>query len=156
MSSGGVDIFDSNVWALGLAQAQPDAEQLVKEAKNGTRDVVLNAYLFEEVFQVFQQSYPQQANSLQTAFSQLARNRPNIDCPPHQAVSQMHLQSERDKVKHRFVGEILGVQPKDTPIVYLARRQRLSNPTIHTFDKPFANFNPGQFGLSWLSMKFVP
>lgn len=149
------DIFDSNIWVLGLTQNHHQATRLVKDARQGSREILVDAYIFEEVFQAIDRTHQQKKHQLKTAFANIVHNSQNIVSPSQQTVSKMNLQSVRSEIYIQLIGELLDIQAKDAPIVLLARNYKSYMPTIHTNDRGFGKLTPSNYNLPWLSMNYI-
>lgn len=150
-----VDIFDANVWVLAFTQAHQAAVDLRNEVHNGNREVVVDAYIYQEVLNAFDRSHRPQAGKLKNAFSQFTHHCPYVDGPTQKAVSQMNCSAVSNRFEMQLIGTILDIQPKDAPIVVLAQRHHADDPTIHTHDSGFGQLSPQQHNLSWLSMNYI-
>lgn len=153
-TSQSVDIFDTNVWIQGFAGNIQQADQLITEAANNNRRVAVSAYIVEEFFQATNRAH-NNAGTLQTAFMTLIQAAQNIHSPIHQQVVQMDLSRYKSKNSIQLLAEILDIQPKDAPIVEFAKEYEAHDPTIYTNDRSFAQLNPSNYGLNWLSIQHV-
>jgi predicted nucleic acid-binding protein len=149
------DIFDSNVWIHGITQSHQKAVDLINETKSGQRELVIDAYIFQEVFDAFDRSHQQQKGKLKTIFANVIQNCQYVHGPVHRKVSQMNVARYRGKTSIKLIAELTGVQTKDAPVLLLARKYEDADPTIHTHDRSFAQFSPSNHNMSWLSMNHI-
>jgi len=158
-----VDIFDSNIWIYALTRECDPAEQLVQDVLLGNRTVGMNAYIFEEVIQNLESAdQPRELiDRAQTRFSEVVHGNINIDGPGRESVSKMDLTAARNRTDSQMLGEALGIQPKDVPIVaaaYVYRENFQSQPeqriNIYTTDRPFGQFTPSEY-FAGIEMNYI-
>ncbi|WP_323677228.1 hypothetical protein [Halorubellus sp. PRR65] len=154
-----MDVFDSNIWVLGITEAHPKATALVNGAEVGDRQVVLDAYIFEEVREAFYRSEHVDAADVEQTISNFAVRiaKPQSIVEPDQAaVEEMDLQEIREAPPVNLLGHLLDIQPKDVPVFCLAYRWQHQKPTIYTADESFAELHPPTYGLPDIELEYIP
>lgn len=153
-----MNVFDSNIWVYGITETAPFPTQLVNEAENGRQQVVLNAYIYEEVREAIHRSksVPQrEVEQTVTNFATRIAKAPTINEPAQENVEAMNLDAVRGSPPTQLLGHLLGIQPKDVPILCLAYRWKHRNPTIYTNDSGFAALDPSDYGISDITITHV-
>jgi len=154
-----MDVFDSNIWVLGITEAHPRATALVNEAEAGDRRVALDAYIFEEVREAFHRSDHVDAADVERTISNFAiriAKPPSIVEPDQSAVEEMDIHAVREAPPVNLLGHLLDIQPKDVPVFCLAYRWKHQRPTIYTADESFAKLDPSAYGLPEIALEYVP
>ena len=154
-----MDVFDTNIWVFGITETAPEPVRLLREAENGDRRVVLDAYIYEEVREALNRATSVPARDVEATFENFATrvvNSPYIDGPGYEAVQQMNLGLVRESPEANLLGDALGIQAKDVPILRLAYEWRHREPTIYTNDRSFSQFNPAAYNLPEIAMEYVP
>lgn len=151
-----MDVYDTNVWVCGLTSQVSAAEHLIDEVVQGSRDVVVDAYIFQETLDAFDNSYHSTiANQHQQDFAALVSRNNSINGPTQAAVSRMNVKRVQRNTSVRLISTSFGIQAKDVPILCLAYEYRSTSPTIYTCDGPFSNCNPANHGLPDISIHQV-
>jgi len=159
-------VLDSNIWILALVEASDEHVAVRNQVLNGEDQTVVDAYIYEEVLDGIRRSESVSGADTQAAikdFVNLVRTSEYIDGPSHTAVQSLELPEERAQRENITLGRVLGIQPKDVPIVTLAhacadretRRGSATPVTIITSDRTFAELNPTAHRLP-LSMRYIP
>ncbi|QLC35779.1 hypothetical protein EFA46_016100 (plasmid) [Halarchaeum sp. CBA1220] len=154
-----MDVFDTNIWVFGITETAPEPVRLVEEAESGDRRVVLDAYIFEEVREAFGRSKSVPDSDVEATVENFATrvvNSPYIDGPSTEEVRQMDLGLVRESPETNLLGDAIGIQAKDVPILRLAYEWRHRDPTIYTNDRSFSQFDPSAYNLPEISMEYVP
>lgn len=154
-----MDVFDSNIWITGFTGKSADAIQLINEVRQNQRSVGVDAYIFEEVIQAFDNSGNPQKHNLKTAFAQFVNNHQMVDGPTQNAVSGMNLTRTRNQPEVMVIADVCSIQTKDAPVLCLAyqiNEIHQNSPIIYTHDRPFSNMNPNQHNLSQISLQHIP
>ena len=151
-----LNIFDSNVWINGLAEDVPEATQLIQETVDQERVVGVSAYICEEVNRNIQYEYGsgEYTDDLLSTFNKLL-SASNVISPGLREISKMDTTEVRNSQSALFVGRILGVQPKDAPIVRFAWEHRGEQPRIFSTDESFAELDPADYDLEEISMEYI-
>jgi predicted nucleic acid-binding protein len=154
-----MDVFDSNIWIYGLTRTCDDAVTLVEEAINTTYHVGVSAYIYDEVMLNLQRSEHDRETieRVQTRFADIVYGNETIHGPTHEEIKQMDVEAWRRDQRVQTMGEILGIQDKDVPIVVYARQcaQNQDSPTvIHTADHDFSQFDPTDY-MENIVMRYV-
>lgn len=155
-----MDVFDTNVWTLGLTETDANAASLVDEVKDGDRTVGVSAYIYCEVMDAIQSaSYVENRYIDQTLhnFATLVENSECIWGPDHADVEACDLGTERTTDEVRLIEALSGVESKDAPILAFAyARSRVHQDTkLYTADRSFASFDPVSEGLHQLRVEYV-
>lgn len=151
-----IDIFDSNIWILGLTERNVEATALLQEVWDGDRSVAVSAYIYDEVFEAFDRDLSgadiQQAKN---NFSNLVFKSQHVDGPETEEIKNMDLHRVRRAAVPTMMSRVIGVEAKDIPILVLAWQNREDEPTVFTADRPFSRFEPSNYGLDELSIERV-
>lgn len=153
-----MDVFDSSVWVYGMTQSCDDAVQLLESVViDGRREVAVDAYIFNEVFEGIARSGTEAAAiaELQTRFGEIIHGNQQIRGPDQEAVSALDVDAVRASPKAQMAAQGFDIQAKDVPIVWLAYEYRESEPTIYTSDRDLSRFTPAEHGFEKLGMEYV-
>lgn len=141
-----LEIYDSNVWILGFTQSETLCSRYVSEAIRGERLVVLDAYVYREVFDAFGRVLDgEQHDRTNHNFATVVYESDGITIPDPDRVADLDLASVRTQPEMKLIGRLLGCQVKDAPLAVLASECRDApdaaekyEVTIRTTDEDFA------------------
>lgn len=151
-----MDVFDTNVWVCALTSQNTTAETLVDEVVQNSREVAVDAYIFQEVLDAFDNSYKRnKANRHKNDFGALVANNKSISGPSQSAVSQMDVNRVRSSNSIRLIATSFSIQAKDAPILCLAYEFRSTSPTVFTCDGPFSKCDPSNHNLPNISIQHI-
>lgn len=154
-----MDVYDSNIWVLGLTGEVAAAETLVAEAASADRFVSVTPYIYSEVYEAFKREFKgEKAMAHVTDFSTLIAHSETVDAPSQSAISAVELSEVRNRDENILLSGVLGCQIKDVPIIVAAfQRYKDSgdNVTIYTADKDFADTDLQALDISALSLEYV-
>jgi len=145
-----MDVYDSNIWIHGLVGDCADAISLLDEIINNPVHVAVSAYIFDEVMQNLGRADLNEdvIESAQTEFATMVHGNHTIHGPTQEQIRQMDVEARRHDPRTQMMGEVLGIQPKDVPILVFAHQltQQPNSPvtTIHTADREFGQYDPQQ------------
>lgn len=140
-----LEIYDSNVWILGFTQSNTVCSEYVREAIRGERLVVLDAYIYQEVFDAFGRILDgEEHDRTKQNFATTVHDSDGITMPDPDRVAELDVASVRGKPELKLIARLLGCQVKDAPLAVLAcecrdagagpEKQRV---TIRTTDRDF-------------------
>lgn len=158
-----MDVFDSNIWALGITETDPAAAELVAEVRDMPRSVAVSAYIFCEVLDALASAEyvePHEVEQTQTNFGAFVHRAAVVEGPTQDEIEACDVAHIRNENWAGLIGALADIQPKDAPVLALADgiRQNARRPdtvTIYTADEPFASFDPDAAGLDRLQMEYV-
>lgn len=152
-------ILDTNLWVFGTLGTNDRAERLLAEIERGETISAINAYMVQEALNAFDRTpglTATERDELQTLFlTRLTRMTGLVEAPSSRDVTDSLLDERRANVHTQLLARVLGIQPKDIPILVLAFEHRDREPTILTNDADFAVFSPADYDLSELVLKHV-
>lgn len=159
-------VLDSNIWILALVEASDEHVAVRDRVIRGEDRTVVDAYIYEEVLDGLRRSESVSGADTQATikdFVNLVQTSEYIDSPSYAEVPSVELPDVRARRENITLGRVLGIQPKDAPIVTLAhayadretRHGSAATVTIITSDRTFAELNPNAHGLP-LSMQYIP
>jgi len=163
-----IDIFDSNIWKHGLTNSVDGAADLVADVRRGDRNVVLDAYIFQEVVNAFQRDLTgDHQNRALTGFSEFVWKCESVELLNPEAVEDLETWDVRNAPEHELISDLIGCQAKDAPILVLAVECRerhwtngweLQRPVVvdvHTADEPFADAIESSERLRLISQRYA-
>lgn len=155
-----MEVYDSNIWIYGLTRTCDPAVDLIDEVVENPVHVALNAYIFDEVMTNLDRSEQDRevVEQAKQRFATIVYGNHTIHGPTQGEIEQMDLEAHRTDPRVQMMGDVLGIQPKDVPIVTLAHQyaQRPDTPTItiHTADRPFSDYDPSE-NFDGIVMRYV-
>lgn len=165
---GDIDVFDSNIWKYGLTDSVDRAADLITDVRQGERNVVLDAYIFQEVVNAFQRELTgEQQDRALTGFSEFVWKCESVELRNPGAVEDLETWDVRTAPENKLISKLLGCQAKDAPILVLAVECRQRNWTndwdlyrpivvdIHTADEPFAEAIESSDRLGLVSAQYI-
>lgn len=155
MSSSSIEIFDSNIWILALTDQSKNAERLVGQAVAGSRTVGVSPYIATEVYRALRSSNNSNWQTLATGLFTQIQQTNSIRAPSQRDIHQLDITRVRSQREIKLLAELLGIQPKDAPVVAYAKEHARQTPTIHTNDRPFSRLTPSAHDIGWLSLRHV-
>lgn len=133
-----MDVYDTNVWIFGLHDPDSRAGHLVQQAIHGDRKVAVDAYIYKEVIRNIGQGLSSEnATEVTNAFATFVEKSDTIQGPTQERVGKINIDDIRADCRVRLVGDAIGCQAKDAPVVELAYAlavDRDGRPTIFTND----------------------
>lgn len=131
-------VLDSNVWIHALTEQSQKATYLVDSVLDGRRVAVVSAYIYEEVDVNLERELGagEYVDQLRTQFAKLMTN-PHVEEPDTWDVYDIDLDEVRNSKTAKFLEQVLDIQEKDVPIVFLAWEHSDEEITIYTFDEHF-------------------
>lgn len=141
-----LEIYDSNVWILGFTQSNPVCSDYVREAIRSERLVVLNAYIYQEVFDAFGRILEEEEHDrTKQNFATTIHDSDGITMPDPDRVAELDVASVRGETELNLIARLLDCQVKDAPLAVLACECRDAatgsekhDVTIRTTDRDFA------------------
>ena len=154
-----VKLLDTNLWVFGTLGANQRAERFLDEIDRGETVSAINAYIVQEALNAFDRTpglSSDERDELKTVFlTRLPRMTGLIEAP---ASREFHddLLTERRAARHtRLLARVLGVEPKDIPVLLLAFKYEQRTPTLLTNDETFASFRPSEHNLADITIEYV-
>lgn len=141
-----LEIYDSNIWILGFTRSETRCSECVRDAIRGERLVVLDAYIYQEVFDAFGRILDgEEHDRTKQNFATVIYDSDGITMPNPDRVAGLDVATVREKSELKLIARLLGCQVKDAPLAVLASECRNSPPgsercevTIRTTDEDFA------------------
>lgn len=153
-------ILDSNLWVFAFTGTNRRAADFVEDAIARETEIVLDAYIVNEVLEAFERSTVLRGTETSEAMShflKLVRATPNIGRDFTEAERyEYDLTHEREREHNKLLGQILDIQAKDAPVLLLASKYYNSSPTVYTNDDGFAELEPAEHGLPNIEIEYVP
>ncbi|EMA50681.1 hypothetical protein [Halococcus salifodinae] len=143
-------ILDSNVWIFAFLKSGEAPLDYLYQVYNGEITVRLTPYIVEEVVTNIRHEYGgrltnEQLDEFLTNFLSFSSNCDHVDSPSQEEIGKIDLLQERAKPHYHLIGETLGIQAKDAPILLSAYQLRRYDPLILTADEEFASLDPSDF-----------
>lgn len=152
-------ILDTNLWVFGTLGTNARAERLLDDIEHGETVSAINAYMVQEALEAFDRTpglTPEERDEVKTLFlTRLTRMSGLIEAPSSRDVVDSLLDQRRSAVSTQLLSRIVGLQPKDVPILVLAFKHRDRDPVILTNDAEFASMTPSDHNLSGISLRHV-
>ncbi|MDY6819438.1 MAG: hypothetical protein SVG88_12315 [Halobacteriales archaeon] len=152
-------ILDTNLWVFGTLGTNARAERLLDKIEHGETVSAINAYMIQEALEAFDRTpglTPEERDELKTLFlTRLTRMTGLIEAPSSRDVVDSLLDQRRSAVHTQLLSRIIGLQPKDVPILMLAFKHREHGPVILTNDAEFASVTPSDHNLPEISIQHV-
>jgi predicted nucleic acid-binding protein len=154
-----VKILDTNLWVFGTLGTNAHAERLLDEIEQGETVSAINAYMVQEALEAFDRTpglTPEERDEVKTLFlTRLTRMTGLIEAPSSRDVVDSLLDQRRSAVHTHLLSRIVGLQPKDIPILVLAFKHRKREPVILTNDAEFASVTLSDHNLREISLQHV-
>lgn len=154
-----MDVYDSNIWILGLTGEVAAAEALVEEAAQAERFVSVTPYIYQEVYEGFVREFKtQKAMDHVADFSTLIARSGTIKGPTQAEIEAVDLDDVRTRDENILLAGLLHCQVKDVPIVLAAfHRHNASGETstIYTADKEFSEITLEKLDISGISIQYI-
>lgn len=159
-------VLDSNIWVIAFAEECTEHIAVQNRITQGEERAVVSAYIYEEACDGFERSKHVTGSETEATireFVNLIRRSEHIDDPSYEETNSIELAEVRSRRANVTLGRVLGIQPKDAPIVTLAhacaeretRRGSGESVTVVTSDRSFADLDPGAHNLPF-SMQYLP
>ncbi|WP_128477286.1 hypothetical protein [Halorussus pelagicus] len=153
-------ILDSNLWVFAFTGTNRRAANFVEDAISCETEIVLDAYVVNEVLEAFERSTLLQGPETSEAMSHFLKLVRATSCIIQDFSEaeryEYDLELERQQEYNKLLGQILDIQAKDAPILLLASKYYNESPTVYTNDKDFADLTPGEYGLPNIELEYVP
>lgn len=154
-----MDVYDSNVWILGLTGEVAEAETLVEDAAMAERFVSVTPYIYMEVYEAFSREFKRQTAMDHVAdFSTLIAQSQTVNAPDQAEIEAIDLEEVRNRDENILLAGLLHCQVKDVPIVLAAfHRYKESGEasTIYTADTEFSKTDLEMLDISGISIEYV-
>jgi len=154
-----VKILDTNLWVFGTLGTNARAERLLDDIEHGETVSAINAYTVQEALEAFDRTpglTPEERDEVKTLFlTRLTRMTGLIEAPSSRDVVDSLLDQRRSAVSTQLLSRIVGLQPKDVPILVLAFKHRDREPVILTNDAEFASVTLSDHNLPEISIQHV-
>ena len=153
-------ILDSNLWVFAFTGTNRRAANFVEDAISRETEIVLDAYIVNEVLEAFERSTllrGEETSEAMSHFLKLVRVTAVIVQDFTEAERyEYDLARERQREHNKLLGQILDIQTKDAPILLLASKYYNASPTVYTNDEEFAEFEPTAHDLPNIGIEYVP
>jgi predicted nucleic acid-binding protein len=154
-----VKILDTNLWVFGTLGTNTRAERLLDDIEEGETVSAMNAYMVQEALEAFDRTpglTPEERDEVKTLFlTRLTRMTGLIEAPSSRDVVDSLLDQRRSAVSTQLLSRIVGLQPKDVPILVLAFKHRDREPVILTNDGEFASVTLSDHNLPEIAIQHV-
>lgn len=152
-------ILDTNLWVFGTLGTNQRAERLLDEIERGETVSAINAYIMQEALNAFDRTSglsSDERDELKTVFlTRLSRMTGLVEAPTSKEFHDDLLAERRAATHTRLLARVLGVEPKDIPVLLLAFRHEQRAPTLLTNDEGFASFRPSEHNLAEITVEYV-
>lgn len=134
-------IYDTPVWLEGLTENEGPASDLVTAAVEGSQQVLLSPYIFEEVRETFESSRAPRVTTHEhlVDFATIVTGSENVQMPPDGAVELMAVHETRESGFAQALGAVTDCQPKNAPVMAFGveAANEGTDVTIYTIDEAF-------------------
>lgn len=153
-------ILDSNLWVFAFTGTNRSAANFVEDTISCETEIVLDAYIVNEVLEAFERSTVlpgAETSEAMSHFLKLVRVTSGIIQDFTEAERyEYDLVHERQREHNKLLGQILDIQTKDAPILLLTSKYYNASPTVYTNDEGFAELEPAEHGLPNIEIEYVP
>lgn len=138
-----VDIFDSNVWALGFTEQNPVCTDRIEDVRSGDKLVGINAYLYREIDQIFDDvvADPKRRDLTKQNFARFVHSCEHVSVADPGEVESLSLGQVRSASSTKLIAQLNECDVDDVPILLLAWELitdgGVSEVTIHSLDASF-------------------
>lgn len=144
---------------FGTLGTNQRAERLLDEIERGETVSAINAYIMQEALNAFDRTSglsSDERDELKTVFlTRLSRMTGLVEAPTSKEFHDDLLAERRAATHTRLLARVLGVEPKDIPVLLLAFRHEQRAPTLLTNDEGFASFRPSEHNLAEITVEYV-
>jgi len=151
-------ILDSNLWVFAFTGTNRRAANFVEDAISRETEIVLDAYIVNEVLEAFERSTLLRGEETSEAMSHFLRLVRATSCiiQDLSEAERYEYDLERQQEYNKLLGQILDIQAKDAPILLLASKYYNKSPTVYTNDEDLADLSPTEYGLPNIELEYVP
>lgn len=160
-------ILDSNVWVYVATATTTPVEiysdyygtvlKLFEDFCEGNRRTAISAYMMEEVINALERSKRVSGEDQDKALTELFGLIMTCDHieedPAISNAANLTLRDVRQRPENQMLAAVLGIQPKDVPILTIAYEYRHQQPHIITDDGDFAEFTPAEWEMSNITIE---